>query len=261
MQTPQIQGELVDALELGKRINIVKAIFHVKLVFSFFDTTLSDGYYSPIDISRLEQQDEMKFIELNPYKVSYKAIKEVADTIAGGGVAIYPTDTTYGMGCDVFNKKAITRIGEIKGREKGEKPFSFICKDIAQISKFAFLSNPDYRLMSRLLPGPYTFILEARRANLPKKMLGKRNTVGVRIPDHPVCATLLDILEEPIVTTSVNLSGEDPVLDPSTLPSDFTQKIDIIVSTGPLGENPSTIVDLTGDDPQVLRQGLGKIDW
>ena len=187
-------------------------------------------------------------------------MNEVANAIKNGKVMIYPTDTIYGLGCDVFSPKAIDRISKAKGR-KASKPFSFVCRDIAQISEFAFVPTWAFRLMTRILPGPYTIILEARRTNLPKKMTAKRNTVGVRIPDLPLCSMLMEHLDNPIVSTSVNLSAEEPLADPADLPKEFFPFIDILIDGGPLLSDPSTVVDLSGNEPIVLREGKGGIVW
>jgi tRNA threonylcarbamoyl adenosine modification protein (Sua5/YciO/YrdC/YwlC family) len=177
-----------------------------------------------------------------------------------GAVFVYPTDTIYGLGCDIFSKNAINRIYTIKKRDHN-KPFSFICKDVSQISEFAFVSNWVFKMIKRCLPGPYTFILEARKTNIPKKMLGKRNTVGVRIPDHPVCQTMVEIMDRPILSTSVNLTGEAPLEDPAQLTSEFSSKIDLIISIGPLLSEPSTVIDATGNEPVLIREGKGEIPW
>lgn len=202
----------------------------------------------------------MKTIHMNADHPSYKPLREVADTILSGGVMVYPTDTIYGLGCDVFSKEAIKRISTIKKRDPN-KPFSFVCSDISQISQFAFVSNWAYRLINRIMPGPYTVILEARKTSIPKKMIGKRNTVGVRIPDHPICRSLVEIIGHPIISTSVNLTGSEPLTDPVMLPESFEKYIDVVISVGPLVSDPSTVVDLTGDEPVLIREGKGEIIW
>ncbi|VAX20228.1 Hypothetical YciO protein, TsaC/YrdC paralog [hydrothermal vent metagenome] len=203
---------------------------------------------------------QVKAIHINPASPSYKALREVADIILNDGVMVYPTDTIYGLGCDVFSKKAAERISRIKKRDP-LKPFSFVCKDMEQISEFAFVPNFGYKLMKRLLPGPYTFILEARKTNVPKKMIGKRNTVGVRIPDHPVCRMIIALTGRPIISTSVNLAGGEHLTDPADLPQSFSRSIDVILSEGELVSDPSTVVDLTGNMPDVIRLGKGPVDW
>lgn len=202
----------------------------------------------------------MKTIHFTSDHPAYKPLKEVADAVLNGGVMIYPTDTIYGLGCDIFSKQAIARISQMKKRDPN-KPFSFVCEDIGQISEFAFLSNWGYRLLKRTLPGPYTYILEARHSNIPKKMLGNRNSVGVRIPDHPICDKLIKLIGRPIVTTSVNLADDEPLTDLSRLPESFTNQIDIAIDIGPISSDPSTVIDLTGKEPVVVRQGKGDIPW
>lgn len=202
----------------------------------------------------------MKTFFLEDGAPAYDVLREVADIILAGGVVIYPTDTIYGLGCDAFSKDAIQRVARIKKRE-AVKPFSFICQDVAQISEFAFVSNWAYKLMNRLLPGPYTFILEARKTNLPKKMVGKRNTVGVRIPDNVICRKLVELAGRPLVTTSVNISGDEPVEDLADIPEDQAGFVDAAISVGPLRSGPSTVVDLRGSVPELIREGRGEVVW
>ncbi|MBI4828435.1 MAG: threonylcarbamoyl-AMP synthase [Nitrospinae bacterium] len=202
----------------------------------------------------------MKTIHLDPHRASYHVLRDVADQLAKGAVVIYPTDTIYGVGCDIFSERAIERIADIKKRDPG-KPFSFICESVAQISEFAFIPNWAYRLMNRTLPGPYTYILVARKTNIPKKMLGKRNTVGVRIPDHPVCEKLVSLFGRPVLSSSVNLAGAEPLTDPALLPEEVTRKVDIVIDVGPLVSDPSTIIDATGAGPELVRHGKGPLPW
>ena len=202
----------------------------------------------------------MKTVYIDPQNPSYRLVAQVAKDIDAGKVMVYPTDTIYGFGCDVFSKKAINKIVAAKKRE-GVKPFSFVCRDISQASEFAFVPTWTYRLMSRILPGPYTVILTARRTNMPKKMTGKRNTVGVRIPDLPLCKLLMELLENPIVSTSVNIEGEDPLFDPADLPPEFAPYIDTVIDGGPIISEPSTVVDCSGNEPVTIREGKGEIVW
>ena len=202
----------------------------------------------------------MKTFFLEDGAPAYDALREVADIILSGGVVIYPTDTIYGLGCDAFSKDAIQRVAHIKKRD-AVKPFSFICQDVAQISEFAFVSNWAYKLMNRLLPGPYTFILEARKTNLPKKMIGKRNTVGVRIPDNVICRKLVEMAGRPLVTTSVNIAGDEPVEDLADIPTEQAGLVDAAISVGPLRSGPSTVVDLRGSAPELIREGRGAVVW
>ena len=202
----------------------------------------------------------MKTVYIDPVAPPYRQVAQVAERIAAGEVVVYPTDTIYGFGCDVFSKKAIDKITAAKKRG-GVKPFSFVCRDISQVSEFAFVPTWAFRMMNRILPGPYTVILTARRTNMPKKMTGKRNTVGVRIPDLPLCKLLMELLENPIVSTSVNIEGEEPLFDPADLPDEFAPYIDTIIDGGPIISEPSTVVDCSGNEPVTIREGKGKIIW
>lgn len=202
----------------------------------------------------------MRTYVVDPYAPRYPDILEVAKEVRKGGVVIYPTDTIYGIGCDVYQPKALKKIEAAKERDAG-KPFSFICRDVAQISEFAFVGNWTYRLMTRLLPGPYTFVLEARRTNLPKKMVGKRNTVGVRIPDNDVCRMLVDLIGAPLVSTSVNRSGEEHLHEIADIPTELTRHVDVAIDVGSLFGDPSTVIDATGSEPVILRHGAGPVDF
>jgi len=199
-------------------------------------------------------------INLDPDRIHYKSLEPAIEALKDGGVIIYPTDTVYGIGCDIFAAPAIDRIVEIKKRD-ASKPFSFICQSVAQISEFAIIPTWAYRLMNKTLPGPYTYILEARRSSIPKKMLGKRNTSGVRIPDNKVCKILVEALGRPILTSSVNVSGQEPFNDPALIPDELARKVDVLVSVGPLISDASTVVDATGAEPAVIRLGAGPVVW
>jgi len=202
----------------------------------------------------------METIHIDPARISYKALTPAVEALQKGGVIIYPTDTVYGIGCDIFHSDAIRRIAEIKKRDSN-KPFSFICASVAQISEFAFVPNWAFRLMNKVLPGPYTFVLEARKTNIPKKMLGRRNTVGVRIPDDRICQLIVEQMGRPILTSSVNLAGGEPLTDPLGIPEEFSSRIDLAISVGPLLSESSTVVDATGNSPEVIRLGKGPVAW
>ena len=187
-----------------------------------------------------------------------RLIKKVVQILKDGGVIAYPTDTIYGIGCDIFNKKGIEKIYQIKKREKN-KPMSFICADLSDISQYAIVSNYAYRIMRKCLPGPYTFILEAS-SKTPKKIMSKRKTVGIRIPDHKICLAIVTELGHPLITTSANISTEEELNNPDDIEDKLGSSLGLIIDEGPLISEPSTIVDLTGDSPAVLREGKGNIN-
>lgn len=186
-----------------------------------------------------------------------RQIGRVAHIISNGGLVVYPTDTIYGLGCDMMNKKSVERVYEMKGKNR-KHPLSFICPDLKRIAQYAVVSNIAYRLMKRLLPGAYTFILPASR-EVPRLMISKSATVGIRVPDHPVTQMLLSHLEHPLVTTSVpspeNVQFSDPLEIARRLPF-----LDAIIDCGLIAPEPSTIIDLTDDVPRLLRQGKGSIE-
>jgi tRNA threonylcarbamoyl adenosine modification protein (Sua5/YciO/YrdC/YwlC family) len=173
-----------------------------------------------------------------------------------GGVAVYPTDSVYGMGACVTNPKGIDRIGKILDKDKS-RTFSFICSDFSQISKYVRMSNMHYRLMKRYLPGPYTFILNATNL-VPKRIAPKRRTVGIRMPNSVVTLELVKLIGEPLANTSVKISGES-VNDTDQIKSAVKNDVDVMLDIGPLDTpEPSTVIDLTNDDPVLIRQGKGK---
>jgi len=198
-------------------------------------------------------------LKINPINPQIRLISKVVEVLASGGIIIYPTDTVYGLGCDIFNKKAIQKIYQIKGKSF-KQPLSFIVPNLKQISQFAFVSNKAYRIMRKLLPGPYTFVLPASRL-VPKKIsINNKKTVGIRIPRNRVCMSILEKFSNPIISTSANISGEDVLSDPHEILETIGQSIDLIIDTGILGHMASTVVDLTQTDPVILRQGSGEFN-
>ena len=198
-------------------------------------------------------------IEINPQNPQQKLISKVVQILKSGGVVAYPTDTIYGIGCDIFNKRAMEKIYRIKGRDK-KKPMSFVCSDLSHISQFAKVSNYAYRIMKRLLPGPYTFVLEASSA-VPRIVSTKRKTVGIRIPDSEIALSIVRDLGNPIISTSANMSGENIISDPFQIEDLFGSQLDAVIDGGNLSGDPSTVIDLSGDAPEVLRMGAGDTSW
>jgi len=175
------------------------------------------------------------------------------------GVIAYPTDTVYGFGCSLYNKKGIERIYLIKGSEK-DRPFSFICADLKDISLYAKVSNYAYKTMRRLLPGPYTFILEGTKL-VPKIMLTRRKTAGIRVPYNPICLAIVKELGHPIISTSATLPGGELLYDPAEIDSRLGSTLDLVIDGGILVSEPSSVIDLTDDRPKVLRKGKGDVSF
>jgi len=198
-------------------------------------------------------------LSIHPEHPQPHQIARVAKCLRDGGVIAYPTDTTYGIGCSIFNKKGIERIYRMKGRERN-KPFSFICSSVSEVSQFAKVSNVAYKYLKRYLPGPYTFVLDATR-DVPDLLLTRQKTVGIRIPANRICIDLVLALGNPIITTSANLSGEEPVGDPLVIESTFGNLLDIVIDGDILLTDVSSVINLVGDVPEVLRTGLGDVSW
>lgn len=196
-------------------------------------------------------------LKINPYNPQQRLVAKVVDILRQGGVVAYATDTVYGIGCDIMNKKAIEKIYQIKQRDK-KKPFSFMCSDLKNISRYAKVSNYAYKTMRRLLPGPYTFVLEGSR-EVPKMMLTPRKTAGIRVPDHALCLALVHELGNPILTTSAT-KGDGTVFDDASLIHDhFGPRIDVVIDSGPVPGRPSSVISLIGDVPEVIRSGAGDV--
>ena len=196
-------------------------------------------------------------ININQQNPQQRLIQKVVDLLKNGGVVVYPTDTYYGIGCDIMNKKAIERIYQIKQRNKS-KPFSFICSGLKNISHYAKVSNYAYKTMKRLLPGPYTFILEGSRL-VPKIMLTKRRTAGIRVPDNPICLSLVKELGNPVITTSATKPDGTIFHDASLIHDYFGYRIDAVVDGSIVPGQPSSVILLIDDIPEVIRKGMGDV--
>ena len=183
-----------------------------------------------------------------------RLIRKAADLLREGGIIVYPTDTVYGLGCDLFNKRGIEKIYDIKRRSR-KQPLSFICADLKDISRYAMVSNYAYKTMRRLLPGPYTFILEATRL-VPKILLQKRNAVGIRVPANEICLTLVRELGNPIINTSAKIEPDEINSDPTEIEKKMRQ-VDLVIDGGILASDQSSVVSLIDDIPQILREGKG----
>jgi tRNA threonylcarbamoyl adenosine modification protein (Sua5/YciO/YrdC/YwlC family) len=184
-------------------------------------------------------------VEVNPEHPEPRKIKRACDALQSGEVIAYPTDTVYGLGCDLFNKKAVDRLYQIKG------------PDLAEVSRYAVMHDSIYRILRRYLPGPYTFLLQATR-EVPKVVQSPRKTVGVKIPDHSVALALTRELGRPIISTTAARHGQDPHLDPREIDVEFAG-LALVLDAGPGGLVPTSIIDLTGGRPQVVRAGAGNV--
>lgn len=194
---------------------------------------------------------------IHPINPQTRLLEFTADSLKNkDGICVYPTDTVYGMGGCATNPKVIDRITSIIQKKK-KRLFSFVCSDFSQVSQYVTISNPNYKLMKHYLPGPYTFILPATNY-VPKKVFPKRKTVGIRIPDNKTCLELVKLLGVPLANTSLNIPGEHRG-DPRNIAENISNEIDVLLDVGILS-NPigSTIIDLTGEEPEVLRHGKGE---
>jgi tRNA threonylcarbamoyl adenosine modification protein (Sua5/YciO/YrdC/YwlC family) len=196
-------------------------------------------------------------IEIHPTHPQARRVQQAVEVLRRGGVVVYPTGTVYGLGCDIHQKKAVERIYQIR-RLKKDHPLSFMCPDLSKIARYAHVDDFAYRIMKRLVPGPYTFVLQATR-EVPKLLVRKQNTVGIRVPDDTVALALLNELGSPIVSTSAMIDGE-VLNDPDELHARFPH-VDAFVDGGWGGIEPSTIIDLSGDEAVVLREGAGPVDF
>ncbi len=196
-------------------------------------------------------------ISINPQNPQPRLIQRVAECLREGGSIVYPTDTHYGLGCDIMNKKAIEKIYRLKQRSQ-KKPFSFICSDLKNISKYAKVSNYAYKNMKRLLPGPYTFVLEGSKL-VPKIMLTLRKTAGIRVPNHPICLALVRALGHPVISTTAPFPDPHVEPEPSLIHEAMKSQIDIVIDGGPVPGGPSSVVSLIDDIPEVIREGIGNV--
>ena len=196
-------------------------------------------------------------LNVDPEHLRGRHVHRAVEALKGGGVIIYPTDTVYGLGCDITCKGAIERIQRIKGRD-GKKPMSFVCADLNDISRYAHVSNYAYRTLRRLLPGPYTFVLPATKET-PRLLRSRQKTVGIRIPDHQVTRALVSELGRPLLSTSANRSEQDAITDPVELEDELGHEVDVILECGQLPVQPSSVVSLIGDQAEVLRVGSGDV--
>lgn len=197
-------------------------------------------------------------LAINPDNPQPRLIKQIVDRLKKGSIICYPTDTGYGIGCDIFHAKAVKRLIQIKRRPK-HKPFSFMCSNLKNISEYAHVSNTAYRLLRKNLPGPYTFVLPGTKL-VPKIMATKQKTVGIRVPETPICQELIETLGNPVVNSSIPFEDKDnPPIEPYEIDRAIGNRIDCVIDGGASYPDPSSVIDLTGDYPEILRVGKGDV--
>lgn len=198
-----------------------------------------------------------QFFSVHPTHPQKRLIRQAADILRGGGLIAYPTDSCYALGCQLDNARALEQLRSIRGIDERHY-LTLMCRDLAEISKYAVIDDTRFRLLKRVTPGSYTFILRARR-EVPRR-LARKKTIGVRIPGHPAAHALLTELDEPMLSTTLTLPGEAmPLSDPQEIRERLERRLDLIIDAGPCDVEPSTVIDLTEDEPQVLRKGKGSL--
>ena len=199
----------------------------------------------------------MRILEIMESNINERYLDEVVDVLRDGGIIVYPTDTLYAIGCDAMNNSAIERICQLKAMKSAKTNSSIVCADLSEVAQYAKVDNSVFRLMKSNLPGPFTFLLPAL-SKLPKAFKGRR-TVGIRIPDNKVATAIVDALGGPIFTTSVEGRDEDYICEPELIAETYGESIDLVVSSGRGGMRPSTVVDCTGGEPEIVRMGKGEL--
>ncbi|MFI5195838.1 MAG: L-threonylcarbamoyladenylate synthase [Chitinophagales bacterium] len=200
-------------------------------------------------------------LHIHPVDPQPRLIKQVVECLLDGGVIIYPTDTIYGIGCNIFNADAISRIARIKNVDVKKSQFSFICADLSHLSDYTkSVDTPVFRLLKAALPGPYTFILEASR-QVPKQLKTKKDTVGIRVPDNKICHCIVKELGHPLMSASLPMDGDvEYFTDPEVMEERFGKVVDIVIDGGPGHVLASTVIDCTGGVPVLIREGAGKFE-
>jgi len=202
-------------------------------------------------------------LKIHPERISDHKISQIVQALRGGGVIIYPTDTIYAIGCDIYNHKACEKVFEFKQAKKKGFNYSFVCSGLGQLSDYAtHVNTPVYKLMKQVLPGPYTFILNAS-SKVPTIFKAKKKTIGIRVPDNAVTQAIIEALGNPLLSTTLHKPDDDFLeyeSDPELMHDRFGKRVDMVVDAGPGGLTPSTILDCTGAQIQLVREGLGPVD-
>lgn len=204
----------------------------------------------------------MSFIRIYEENPDPSRIAEVVDCLKRGGVIVYPTDTVYGLGCDIYNKKAMEKVAQLKGIKPNKAKFSFICSDMSEVAEYSRQINTStFKLMRKALPGPYTFILPAASI-VPKHIQSNKKNVGIRVPHNNIAIELVRALGNPIMSTSIR--DEDEIIeyttDPELIYERFRDKVDLVINGGYGNNEASTVIDLTGSTPEIIREGIGDAD-
>ena len=201
-------------------------------------------------------------LAIHPDNPEPKKIKTVIECLNDGGIIIYPTDTVYTIGCSLLKVRAIEKVAKIKGIKPEKSNFSLVCADLSAIAEYAKVDTPTYKLMKRAFPGPYTFILQAS-GNIPRYFNMKKNTVGIRVPDHKLCLELVNTLGHPLISTSVHDDDEiiEYTTDPELIYEKYKQQVDIVINAGYGNNTASTVIDCSSGEAEVIREGIGEIDF
>lgn len=198
-----------------------------------------------------------QFFQIHPENPQQRLILQAADIIRKGGIVVYPTDSAYALGCHIGDKDALERIRTLRKLDKNHN-FTLMCRDLSEIATYARVDNQVFRLIKNHTPGAYTFILEAT-ADVPRRLMHpKRKTIGLRVPDNPIALALLEELGEPLMTSSLLLPGDElPMTDPYDIRDTLQQHVELVIDGGYCGLEPTTVIDLTGNAPELIRQGKG----
>lgn len=201
-----------------------------------------------------------QYFEIHPGNPQTRLLARAAEIVAGGGLVVYPTDTTYALGCQIGNKSALERIRQIRRLDKHHH-FTLACRDLSEIAAYARVTDASFRILKQLTPGPYTFLLPATR-EVPRRLVHPRKkTIGIRIPENPIALGLLDLLSEPMMTTTMQMPDEmTPMADPTMIRDRLEHAVDLIMDGGNSGIELTTVLDLTGAQPEVVRQGAGAFE-
>ncbi len=197
------------------------------------------------------------YLYIHPENPQQRLIQQAADVVRDGGVIVYPTDSAYALGCHLGEKSAMERIRQIRQLDKNHN-FTLVCRDLGELATYAKVSNPVFRMLKANTPGPYTYILEAT-SEVPRRLMHpKRKTIGIRVPDNPITLAILAELNEPLMSVTLIMPGDEyPLTDPYDIRAVLERRVDAIIDGGYCGMEPTTVIDMTGELPQLLRQGLG----